>query len=252
MDQSTLEVTMASNKLPGEKIPSGYGISQVQNYTPQQMQLFNQGFGSVSPDSYLSKLAGGDQSMFDEMEAPAKRQFNEQLGGIASRFSQGGGGPGAMSSRRSSGFQNASSSAASDFSQQLASNRQNLRMQAIKDLHSMSQQLLGNSPYTRQLYQKDQGGGNKWGSALSGALSGGASGFLAGGPLGALGGAALGGAGGYFGSSGKDSGGFGKEFGDIISNYNKNKAQQGNLGGSSKSPGYNTSGPYGLPTFGGL
>lgn len=252
MDQSTLEVTMASsNKFPGEKIPKGYGISQVQNYTPQQLQLHQQGFGAVDPNSYLSKLAGGDQSTFDEMEAPAKRQFNEQLGGLASRFSQGGGGPGAMSARRSSGFQNSSSSAASDFSQQLASNRQNLRMEAIKDLHGMSQSLLGNNPYTRGLYQKDQGQGNSWGSALSGALSGGASGFLTGGPLGAIGGAALGGAGGYFGSSGKDAGGFGKEFGDLIGNYQKNKAQQGNLGGSSQSGG-NTSSLYGLPTFGGL
>lgn len=204
---------MANNRLAGDKVPRGYGTYQLQNYTPGQMQLFEQGLRNVGQDSYLSRLAGGDASFFDEMEAPAKRQFNDTIGGLSSRFSGAG-----MGARRSGSFQNATSAAASNFAQDLASKRMELRRQAILDLHGMSQQLLGNSPYTRGMYKKDQGGGS-WGGAASGALSGAMSGFAAGGPWGALGGGALGGFSGYQGGSGSDASSFGNQFGDIINKY---------------------------------
>jgi len=204
---------MANIKLPGDKVPHGYGTYQLQNYTPGQMQLHEQGLQNVGPNSYLGRLAGGDDSFFDEIEAPAKRQFNEQLGGIASRFSGMGTG-----SRRSSGFQNSTGAAASNFAQDLASQRHGLRRQAIMDLHGMSQHLLSNQPYTRGAYQKDQGG-NSWGNALSGIFSGGLSGLASGGPWGGLGGAALGGLSGYNGGNSSNSASFGNEFGNLINQY---------------------------------
>lgn len=171
----------------GNKIPSGYKLGQVANYNPQQMELFNQSFGSVSPDSYLSRLAGGDQGIFDEIEAPALRQFSGIQGNLASRFS----GAGSFGSRKSSGFQNTMNSAASDFAQQLQAKRNSLRQNAIKDLHSMSQDLLSNRPYENFLTQKQQRRGFNMGGLLGGAL-GGAAGFVGGGPAGALSGAGMG------------------------------------------------------------
>jgi hypothetical protein len=179
----------------GNKIPKGYQASQLQQFTPEQMQLFQQMFGRLGPDSYLSKLAGGDQSTFEQIEAPAMQQFSGLLGNLSSRFSAGGGqggGQGAISSRHSSGFQNETSSAAQNFASQLQSQRQGLQQQAIRDLMGFSNQLLGQRPYETSLYEKQQKGGlGGWGG-VGGAALGGIGGFFAGGPAGAMTGAQLG------------------------------------------------------------
>lgn len=126
----------------GNKLPKGYEAGQLQQFTPEQMQLFQQLFGQLGPNSFLGKLAGGDQSMFEQLEAPAMRQFQGLQGQLASRFS--GMGTGA---RRSSGFQNTANQATSDFAQQLQSNRMGLQNQAIRDLMGLGNQLLGQRPY---------------------------------------------------------------------------------------------------------
>lgn len=171
----------------GDVIPKGYKAGQLQQYTPEQMQQFGSLFEHVGPDSYLSRLAGGDQSQFAEMEAPALRQFSQLQGNIASRFSGGGGGQGAMSSRRSSGFQNTMGAAASDFAQQLQANRQNLTRQAQKDLFEMSQMLLNQRPYERDLFEKPEKKPSGWQNFAAGALPivGAAGGAFFGGPAGA-------------------------------------------------------------------
>lgn len=183
--------TMKRGGRQGEVIPKGYRAGQLANFTPEQMGLFEQMFSHVGPDSYLSKLAGGDQSTFGEIEAPALRQFNELQGGMASRFSQGGGGRGALGARKSSGFQNSSNAAASDFAQQLQSQRQGLQRQALQDLRGMSQELLNQRPYERFMQEKQQKQGFNWGG-LGGGLLGAAGGFFAGGPMGAMSGAGMG------------------------------------------------------------
>jgi hypothetical protein len=164
----------------GNKVPSGYKVGQIQNFTPEQMQLFQQMFSHVSPDSYLSRLAGGEQGFFNEMEAPALRQFNQLQGNIASRFSGMG-----LGARRSSGFQNASTQAASDFAQDLQSRRQALQQQAIKELMGLGSDLLGQRPYEQFLLPKNDFG-SQFGGALGAAIPGAISGFLTGGPGGAL------------------------------------------------------------------
>lgn len=157
-----------------EKIPSGFKKGTLQQFTPEQMELFQQLFGHLGPDSFLSKLAGGDQGMFDEIEAPALRQFSELQGNLASRFS----GMGGLGARRSSGFKNTLNSAASNFAQQLQSQRQGLQQQALQDLMGMSNQLLGQRPQENFLVQKQQkpgfGGmlGNLAGSLAGSALGG--------------------------------------------------------------------------------
>lgn len=172
------------------KRPHGYRQGATQQYTPEQMQLYEQLFSHVGPESYLSRLAGGDQSMFNEMEAPAHRQFNEQIGNIASRFSAGGGGRGALGSRRSSGFQNTTSSAASNFAQDLASRRQQMQRQATMDLAQISQMLLGQRPYEQYLIKKEHEKGG-WGGVI-GAGIGAIPGIVTANPMLAIAGASAG------------------------------------------------------------
>jgi hypothetical protein len=184
----------------GNVIPSGYSRGSLQNFSPEQMQLFQQMFSHVAPDSYLSKLAGGDQSQFEQMEAPALRQFSGQLGNIASRFSGMG-----MGGRRSSGFQNTATAAASNFSQDLQSRRQQLQRQAILDLMGISSDLLSQRPQDQFLVpdqpkKRRSGFFSSLGSGLGGAIPGAISGFLTAGPPGAAAGALTGAAGAFLGT----------------------------------------------------
>lgn len=160
----------------GNKIPSGYRAGQIQKFTPEQMQLFSQLFPFLGEGGDLQRLAGGDQSFFDQIEAPAKRQFNDQLSNIATRFSGMGSG-----ARRSSGFQNATTSAASNFAQELQSNRQALQRQAMMDLFGLSNQLLNTNPYDQFLIEKQQKPSffsqiAPWAGAATGGFIGGPSG----------------------------------------------------------------------------
>ncbi len=133
-----------------EKIPSGYSKGSMQQFTPEQMQLFQQMFGHVGGDSFLSKLAGGDEATFGQIEAPALKQFGQLQGQIGSRFS--GMGTGAQ---KSSGFQNTMNSAAQDFAGQLQSQRQGLQQQALSDLMGFSNQLLSQKPSENFLTKKE-------------------------------------------------------------------------------------------------
>lgn len=169
-----------------ERIPSGYRKFSLNQYTPEQTDLYSQLFPHLGKDSYLSKLASGDQSAFADIEAPALRQFNELQGGLASRFSGMG-----LGGRNSSGFRNTSSAAAQDFASQLQSQRQGLQRQALQDLMGYSESLLNQRPYDQGFAKKRQKQSSGWGS-LAGAGIGAAGGFFAGGPLGALTGAQIG------------------------------------------------------------
>lgn len=169
-----------------ERVPSGYKQYALNNYTPEQQQLFKEGFAHVSPDSYTGRLAAGDQSIFNEIEAPAHKQFSEVLGGLGSRFSGMGTG-----GTRSSGFRNTANQASQDFAMQLQSQRQGLQRQAILDLMGMSETLLNRRPQEKDLVEKQQKQPSGWGG-IAGAGLGAAGGFFLGGPAGALQGAQLG------------------------------------------------------------
>jgi len=120
------------------------------------------------------------------MEAPAMRQFAGLQGNLASRFSGMG-----MGGRKSSGFQNTANQATSDFAQQLQSRRMDLQRQAIKDLHGMGNELLGQRPYENFLTQDQEKKKPMWQQILSGALP--LAGAGVGGFFGGLPGAQLGG-----------------------------------------------------------
>ncbi len=173
-------------KGPYEGMKSGgMKVRQTPNFTPQQMKLHEGMFDQVGPDSYLSRLAGGDEDLFAEMEAPALRQFSGLQGNLASRFSFGGGGRGAMSSRHSSGFQNTMGAEASNFAQDLQSKRQGLQRQAIMDLSGLQNDLLGQNPWHTELEARKpkQSWWQKaapWAGAAVGGITGGPGGALAG------------------------------------------------------------------------
>lgn len=169
-----------------EKRPHGYQKFSMQQFTPEQIELFRQMIGQLGPEGFLAKLAGGDESLFNQMETPALRQFSELQGGLASRFS----GMGDLGARNSSGFQNAGTAAASNFAEQLQANRLGLQNQALRDLQGMGTQLLGQRPVERGYVKKDRSPSG-WGG-LAGAAGGGLAGFLAGGPPGAMTGANIG------------------------------------------------------------
>lgn len=163
------------------KIP-GYKGTTLPRFTPEQMQLFQSLFGHLGEGSFLSKLAQGDESAFAEMEAPALKQFSGQLGNLASRFSGQG-----LGGRHSSGFMNESSNAASNFAQQLASQRNELKRQALSELMGYSNQLLGQQPYEYRYLPKEKSFWEKLfgtASGLGGAALGGAFGGMPGAQLG--------------------------------------------------------------------
>lgn len=149
-------------------IPKGYQKGQMSQFTPEQMQLFQGLFGNVGQGSYLSRLAGGEQGIFDQIEAPAMRQFGELQGNIASRFSGMGSG-----ARKSSGFQNTMNQASTDFASQLQSQRMGLQRQALQDLMGMSESLLGQRPYEKFLTEKQTPFWQKLAEGTIGGLAGG-------------------------------------------------------------------------------
>lgn len=153
----------------------GYRPTQLQQFSPEQMRLFQSMFGHLGPNSFLSKLAGGDQSQFEQMEAPALKQFAGLQGGLASRFSGMGAG-----AQRSSGFKNTMNQASADFAQQLQSQRMGLQQNAIRDLMEMSGSLLGQRPYETGLMQKPASFWEKILGGLGGAASSMASGYATG------------------------------------------------------------------------
>jgi hypothetical protein len=132
-------------------IPKGYRLGQLGRFSPQQQQLFSQLFAHVSPDSYLSKLAGGDTSSLGPSEQMAWRDYQGALGNLASRFSGMGTG-----SRNSSAFQNLATQSAQDFATALQQQRADLQGKALKELFEMSNMLLGQQPSEKLLVQKQQ------------------------------------------------------------------------------------------------
>jgi hypothetical protein len=166
---------------------AGYRQEKIQNFTPEQMQLFQSLFSNVQPGSYLARLAGGDESLFQGMEGKSMREFQGLQGDIASRFS--GTQQGQMSARGGSGFHNTLNQATSDFAQDLQSRRQQLQMEAIQQLMGLSGDLLQQRPFETKLIKKKK---SFWQQLLEGGLPilGGIAGGLLGGPPGAAAGAA--------------------------------------------------------------
>jgi hypothetical protein len=162
-------VSLGGQSAAGGKIPKGYSAGSLQQFTPEQMNLFKNLFSYTGPQSQLSKLAAGDETAFAPIEQQATRDFQNFQGQTASRFSQLA--PGALSATRGSGFKNLQTQGAQDFASQLASQRQGLQRQALMDLLGISESLLGQRPYENFLVKKPQKE-SIWKQLLLGGVSG--------------------------------------------------------------------------------
>ena len=165
-------------------------FKQAPTLTPQQQELMAQlsqglgGQGGLQQQGLgaLGQQLEGSQQFLEQLQAPALRQFQEQtIPGIAERFS----GLGAQSS---SAFTQALGGAGAGLTEQLASQRAGLGMQAQQSGLQGLMQLLGLSqqPQFATAFQPGQQG------AFSGLLSGlgqGAGAALGAGAPGAIGGA---------------------------------------------------------------
>lgn len=170
----------------GGNIPRGYAAGSMAKYTPEQLDLFKSLFSQVGPQSQLAMQARGEDAGFEPYEEGARRNFQEYTGQLASRFSGQG-----LGARGGSAFQNMATQGASDFALQLAQQRQNLQRQAMQDLMSHSQMLLGQQPYDTFLNEESEKKSPKWHSLIKAGLP--IAGSAAGGYFGGPGGAALGG-----------------------------------------------------------
>jgi hypothetical protein len=159
---------------------TGYNAVSIPNKSQSQMGLFNQGAQGLQQgfpqilQQLMQMAQGGDEAMWNQFEAPAKRQFNEQMGQIASRFSGMG-----MGGRRSSGHFNVQSGAAADLAERLQANRLGLQQNAQSRLMELYQNLLAQDltstaflPKQKNWFQELMGGLGMAGSQALGNFGG--------------------------------------------------------------------------------
>lgn len=148
--------------------PSGYNVKNVQQFTPEQMQLFQMLLSGLTQEGglgggfdFLKKLSSGEDSAFQQMEAPYFSALEKGLGQTASRFSRFG-------ARDSSAFENALAGQTSDMAMQLGAQRNQMQMNALNSLLGLSSNLLGQKPFETMLQEKKSG--IDWSSIGSSAL----------------------------------------------------------------------------------
>jgi hypothetical protein len=115
------------------------------------MDILQSLYKHVMPESFLAKLAGGDQDAFQQMEAPALRQLGEQQSKLATRFSNRG-----MGGRHGSGFRNAMNSMTSNFLQDLHSKRNDFQSEKLQQLMKFSEMLMQQRPYQNFLEEETE------------------------------------------------------------------------------------------------
>lgn len=139
---------------PGANIPKGYDLYSLPTMGGGQKDIYNllKGqFQGGAGDVYqkLFGMARGDAGTFDQMEAPALRQFQQTIApGIASRYA--GSGIGA-----SSGMQNSIANAGANLAENLQAQRTNLMRQSMQDVLGIGNTLLGTPTQQFGITQKE-------------------------------------------------------------------------------------------------
>ena len=129
--------------------------TQLPTMNPEQMNMLNsmlsQMMGPMSQGmGNLSQILSGDPSAFKAFEAPAIRQFNEQIvPGIAERFSGMGSG-----AQGSSAFGQQLGAAGAGLSENLAGMRAGLQQNAMGQLMQMMGMGMGAKPF-ENIYQPE-------------------------------------------------------------------------------------------------
>jgi hypothetical protein len=148
----------ATSKKPGlKKIPTMSKPQEgLQNQLLQMLQgQLGQGGSFGQAQNYLQNLLSGSPESMQAFQAPAMRQFNEQIvPGLAERFS--GLGAGAQSS---SAFQQALGQAGAGLAENLQALRSGLQGGAAQSLLGLPSQFLGAAFQSPFAYMQKQGGG---------------------------------------------------------------------------------------------
>lgn len=138
-----------------QNIPQGYdtfnyetmGGGQKQLYDYLQSMMMNQGGKGMQN---LFGMAGGDQDLYSQLEAPAMRQFQQQIApGIANRYTGSG-------LKGSSGFENSLANAGSNLAENLQSQRMGYQQHAMDRVMELMERLTGMSTNQAGLVQKPQ------------------------------------------------------------------------------------------------
>jgi hypothetical protein len=131
------------------KVKQASTLNPMQQQLQQQLQSGLQGGPSnMMGMGYLQQLMSNDPQAFAEYEAPALRQFQQQIvPGIAERFSGMG-----MGAQGSSAFGQQLASAGGRLSQDLAAQRAGLRQGAMQNLMGMYGQAM--QPGFQNYYQQ--------------------------------------------------------------------------------------------------
>jgi len=138
-------------------VPKGYQSFSIPNKSSQQMDLFNSGASTLQQgfpqmlQQMMQMAQGGTPEQWEQLEAPAMRQFGQLQGSMASRFSGMGSG-----GRHSSGFQNSMSGAGADLAERLQSNRLGLQNQATSQLMQLYENLMGQDMQKTGLVKKQK------------------------------------------------------------------------------------------------
>lgn len=152
---------------------TGFNLVRTGTKDPMQQDIASRLYGgskegiSAGTD-WLSRLAKGDQGTFEQLEAPALRQFGQLQGNLASRFSGAGSG-----TRRSGAFQRASQDATTDLAERLQANRVGLQQSAVSQLNDIASMLLGQQNFENNLIPKKQSALMQLLAALSGGAASG-------------------------------------------------------------------------------
>lgn len=136
------------------KIPRGFEMYSLPTMGGGQADIYNmlkgqfqQGGGDVFQK--LFGLAKGDSDMFDQLEAPAMRQFQQQIApGIAQRYAGSGIGS-------SSGMQNSIAGAGANLAENLQSQRMGLMERSMQNVLGLGDRLLGTPTQQFGLSQKE-------------------------------------------------------------------------------------------------
>lgn len=139
-------------------------LGQVPTLTGPQQQLINQLLGGLggplgSGLQNLQNILGGRPEAFEAFQAPARRQFEEEIiPGIAERFASQGG-------LSSSGFQQTLGQAGERLTENLAAQRAGLQSQALGQLMGLLG--IGTQPQFENIYQpRSPGFGASFGAGL--------------------------------------------------------------------------------------
>jgi hypothetical protein len=140
-------------KMPGLNLPKGYDMYSLPTMGGDQKSIydlisghFKEGAGDIYEKIF--GLAGGNSDMFAQLEAPAIRQFNEQIApGIANRYAGSGIGG-------SSGMQNSLSAAGSNLAENLQSQRTGLMERSIQSVLGLGDRLMSQPTQQFGLVQK--------------------------------------------------------------------------------------------------